>query len=96
MMRQMHVTCPESAHLETLEVEHHPLGILVGACTQDPDGEPACGRRCAALLDQKARSRRKERARLESDAAALASLEVGDQTRYGLDVEAPLDVPREP
>lgn len=90
-MRLMHVTCPESAHLETLEVEHHPLGMLVGACTRDPDGEPACGRRCAALLDQKERSRRTAHTRLESEDAALASLEVGDQTRYGLDDEAPLD-----
>lgn len=81
-MRLMHVTCPESAHLETLEVEHHPLGMLVGACTHYPGGEPACTRRCAALLD------RKERSRIEPDDVTLASLDVGDQTRFDLDLEA--------
>ena len=82
MMRLMRVTCPESAHLETLELEHHPLGILIAGCSRDPEGEPGCTRRCATLLD------RRERSRCEPDEVTLASLDVGDQTRFDLELDA--------
>lgn len=54
------ITCPESAHLEQIEYEDHPLGILIVACTRfDPSCEVTCARLCAARLD------RKQRAQLE-------------------------------
>jgi hypothetical protein len=84
-MRCMCVTCPETAHLETLEVEHHPLGILISGCSGWKNGgEATCTRRCASLLD------RRERSRFDPDEVTLASLEVGDETRLDLDVDAVL------
>lgn len=89
-MRCLRVTCPETAHLETLDVEHHPLGILISGCSGWETGdEKTCPRRCAALLD------RRERARCEPDQVTLASLEVGDETRLDLDVDAALAPRRE-
>ena len=52
------VTCPESAHLERIDYEVHPLGMLVTACTRfSPACAVTCGRICAARLDQKRRLR---------------------------------------
>jgi hypothetical protein len=51
------VTCPETAHLEVLELDYHPLGILISRCSRFlPGCELACTRRCAALLDRRLRS----------------------------------------
>lgn len=84
-MRSMQVTCPETAHLETLELEDHPLGILIAGCSRCELGrELGCTRRCAALLDRRARSRGEPD---KPDEPALASLEVGDQTRFDLDLD---------
>lgn len=50
------ITCPESAHLEKIEYEDHPLGMLIVACTRfKPDCAVTCARLCAARLDQKRR-----------------------------------------
>jgi len=89
-MRCMRVTCPETAHLEDLAVEHHPLGILISGCSAWESGTAqTCARRCAALLD------RRERSRCEPDEVTLASLEVGDETRFDLDLDAVLGPRRE-
>jgi hypothetical protein len=83
-MRCLCVTCPETAHLETLEVEHHPLGMLISGCSGwQSRGEETCPRSCAALLD------RRERSRCEPDEVTLASLEVSNETRLDLDLDAP-------
>jgi hypothetical protein len=74
-MPRKRVTCPETAHLETIELEHHPLGTLIAACSRfAPSCVPACSRSCAGLMDRRER-------------LALASLEVGDTTRYGLELD---------
>jgi hypothetical protein len=86
------VTCPETAHLETIELEHHPLGTLIAACSRfAPSGVPACSRRCAGLMDRRDRvacSRPEARREPhEPGEVTLASLEVGDTTRYGLELD---------
>lgn len=59
-MASMMVTCPESAHLETIDHEEHPLGMLIVKCTAYP-GEcaPGCPRTCAARLDQRRHHKKK-------------------------------------
>ncbi len=54
-MPTMLVTCPESAHLEEIELESTPLGLLVVSCSAFPGGEcpMTCPRTCAARLDRK-------------------------------------------
>jgi hypothetical protein len=49
------VTCPESAHLEQIEYEATPLGLLIVTCSKFQPGCVDCERTCAARLDQKHR-----------------------------------------
>lgn len=50
------VTCPESAHLERIEYENHPLGLLIAACSRfQPACAVTCQRTCAAMLDRRDR-----------------------------------------
>ena len=56
MATTMRITCPETAHLEFIEMENDPLGILIARCSAFP-GEPACPRTCAARLDRKRNKR---------------------------------------
>jgi len=50
----MLVTCPETAHLEKIDYERHPLGLLIHACTRfEPACAMRCQRSCAARLDRK-------------------------------------------
>jgi hypothetical protein len=56
-MGTMLVTCPETAHLERIDYEAHPLGMLIYACTRfEPACALRCQRTCAARLDRKRRS----------------------------------------
>jgi len=65
------VTCPESAHLEMIEFEDSPLGVLITACTRFKPGCPmSCSRTCAARLDRRDR--------------ALDDLAIGDTTTFAL------------
>lgn len=53
-MAFMLVTCPESAHLEEIEYEDDPLGMLIVRCSAFPPGCPMkCARTCAARLDRR-------------------------------------------
>ena len=53
-MAIMLVTCPESAHLEEIEVELDPLGSLVTRCSAFAPCEAVdCARTCAARLDRR-------------------------------------------
>ncbi len=53
-MPTMLVTCPETAHLECVQYEDDPLGMLVVACTRfSPVCAVRCDRSCAARLDRK-------------------------------------------
>ena len=50
------VTCPETAHLEMIEYEDTPLGMLIHACSQHrPACDVSCPRTCAARLDRRER-----------------------------------------
>jgi hypothetical protein len=50
------VTCPETAHLELIDFDLHPLGVLIRACTRfAPSCEAKCERTCAARMDRRAR-----------------------------------------
>lgn len=56
-MPSMLVTCPESGHLESLEYEDHPLGMLIESCTRfSPACAITCDRICAARIDRRRRS----------------------------------------
>jgi len=62
------VTCPESGHLELVEVHDHPLGLLISDCSRWRECGSACARTCAARMDRRMRG-------LEP-----GDLEVGDTT----------------
>ena len=48
------VTCPESAHLERIEYEAHPLGMLIAGCSRfQPTCDLTCDRTCAARFDRR-------------------------------------------
>jgi len=48
------ITCPETAHLELIEYQVHPLGLLVDACSRfRPAASVDCPRTCAARLDRR-------------------------------------------
>lgn len=50
------ITCPETAHLEQIEYQIHPLGLLIEACTRFcPADRVDCPRTCAARLDRQRR-----------------------------------------
>jgi hypothetical protein len=49
------LTCPETAHLEMVEYQTHPFGMLIDACSRfRPPCEVNCARTCAARLDRRA------------------------------------------
>lgn len=89
------VTCPETAHLELISYQEHPLGTLVDECSRfAPSCIPTCPRTCAERLDRRKRQREHPVAEAE-DAAELPDLpdpcdveefNVGDDTNLGLAV----------
>ncbi len=55
-MERKRITCPESAHLETIEFERTPCGIVLDACSRfDPPHAITCAGECARRLDQRDR-----------------------------------------
>jgi len=51
------ITCPETAHLEMIDYETSPFGMLIRSCSQlraSCDGT-TCPRTCAARLDRRDR-----------------------------------------
>ena len=53
-MPKMLVTCPETAHLEEIDHDDHPLGLLIRGCSRfEPPCALGCRRTCAARLDRK-------------------------------------------
>jgi hypothetical protein len=53
-MERKLITCPGSGHLEELEIERTPLGILIGSCTRfSPACNVTCARDCAARMDRR-------------------------------------------
>ena len=54
-MRRL-VTCPETGHLEELEYESSPFGMLILACTRfRPSCAVECPGTCAARFDRRDR-----------------------------------------
>jgi hypothetical protein len=65
-MERKRITCPETSHLELIDYEQTPLGIVIAGCSRFlPRCSLACSRECAACLDR--RSRRGDRASIEGD-----------------------------
>jgi hypothetical protein len=51
-MERKRITCPESAHLETIDYERTRCGIVIDACSRfDPPCAVACAGECARRLD---------------------------------------------
>jgi hypothetical protein len=50
-MPSMLVTCPETALLQRIDLDLHPLGILIRACSAFGPECADCPRTCAARLD---------------------------------------------
>lgn len=51
------ITCPESAHLEEVDLERTPLGLVVLGCSKfEPRCDVACARECARRLDARQHS----------------------------------------
>jgi hypothetical protein len=77
------VTCPDTAHLELIEYDESPCGMLILGCsTFRPPCQINCPRTCAARLDQQRRALGGE-GKIDDDV-----LEVGDA--LSLDVLAKL------
>jgi hypothetical protein len=53
-MERKLVTCPETAHLEEIEYEATPCGMLIHACSRfEQRSELECPRVCAMRLDRR-------------------------------------------
>jgi hypothetical protein len=66
-MPRLYVTCPESAHLEEIEYELDPLGMLIRGCSAFAPGCPVtCARTCAKRLDARRRLKLEPGAVLET------------------------------
>lgn len=71
------VTCPETAHLEMIEHEDTPCGMLILGCSLfRPPCSLACQRTCAARFDRRDRTLEPD----DLDAPDASVLEVGDET----------------
>ena len=65
------VTCPETAHLEMIEYEALPIGMLIIECTRSrPAGCLGCSRTCAARFDRRGREAGELALALAADADA--------------------------
>jgi hypothetical protein len=79
------ITCPETAHLEMIHDDPHPLGILILACTRfRPSCAITCPRTCATRMDR--------RAQLDNDPTLDDD---GDDALTGVDLAFQLDRVRE-
>lgn len=74
------VTCPETGHLEELELEATPLGLVVVKCSRYAGEELTCPRECTRRMDKRDRCACANQPRvlvlvdrLEDDAARIAS-----------------------
>jgi inorganic pyrophosphatase len=56
-MDRMLVRCPETANLEEIAYDDHPLGRLILGCSRFEAGPIRCSRTCAAILDRTDRGR---------------------------------------
>jgi hypothetical protein len=76
------VTCPETAHLEQIDFDRHPLGLLIRSCSRfTPACQITCARTCAARMDRRAR-----------DSSLPPTLAVSDEDLESTDVIVMLSV----
>lgn len=55
-MERKYVTCPETAHLEQVELERTDVGRVVNSCSRfHPPGALTCSRECARRMDRRDR-----------------------------------------
>jgi hypothetical protein len=95
-MERKRITCPETAHLEEVDLDRTPLGIVIAGCSRfSPRGAVDCPRDCAARLDRRVRRDRddhSERVLVVSSGddgrtAEIARMLAHDLTTDGLIVE---------
>jgi hypothetical protein len=55
-MERRAITCPHTAHLEVIDHERSPLGMLVTGCTRFAPGDVRCNRECARRFDLRDRA----------------------------------------
>jgi hypothetical protein len=56
-MERKLVTCPETAHLEEVDYEPTPLGLLITGCSRfQPRCAVQCARECARRIDRRERA----------------------------------------
>jgi hypothetical protein len=54
-MERKRITCPETAHLELIDYERTPLGVVISGCSRFlPRCAVGCSRLCAAMMDRRA------------------------------------------
>ncbi|HET9623408.1 MAG TPA: flavodoxin domain-containing protein [Kofleriaceae bacterium] len=53
MADKRRITCPETGHLEEVEIERSPLGLVVIGCSRYPDESLGCPRECARRMDRR-------------------------------------------
>ncbi len=87
------ITCPESAHLENIEYEDHPLGMLIVACTRfNPSCEVTCGRLCAARLDRKQRAAFEEEPTNPGEMSPACALDAAFESGEDAEVEISIEL----
>jgi len=94
MTEKKRVTCPETGHLEEVELERTPLGVVVTGCSRFRDGVPTCPRECARRMDRRDRIDVENRERvllvlanLHDDAAQVATMLAEDLAADRMTVE---------
>jgi Flavodoxin domain len=53
MTNRLLLTCPETAHLEEVELEPTPLGVVIVGCSRYREGNLSCPRECARRMDRR-------------------------------------------
>lgn len=94
MIERKRITCPESGHLEEIELERTPLGLLVTGCSRYGERPIGCPRECARRMDRCDRLNADDRERVlivladfHDDAARVATLLAEQLAVDGLTVE---------
>lgn len=53
-MERKRITCPETFHLELIDYERTPLGVVIDGCSRFlPRCAVGCSRLCAAMMDRR-------------------------------------------
>ncbi|HSK04248.1 MAG TPA: hypothetical protein VK932_23505 [Kofleriaceae bacterium] len=53
-MERKRITCPETSHLELIDYERTPLGVVIDGCSRFlPRCAVGCSRLCATMMDRR-------------------------------------------